>query len=70
MLYSYLVATPTGLQKVLNQERLPALYLEGQALIVSRWDLPLILDAAVKQIMKSYTIKDDRESHALPNEDV
>jgi hypothetical protein len=59
MLYSYLVATPAGLQKVLNKERLPALYLEDQALIVPRWDLPLILDTAVKQIMKSYAIKDD-----------
>ena len=70
MLYSYLVATPTGLQKVLNQERLPALYLEGQALIVRRWDLPLILDAAVKQIMKDYAAPDDKESHALPHDDV
>lgn len=70
ILYGYLVATPAGLQKVLNKERLPALYLEGQAVIVPRWDLPLILDTAVKQIMKSYTIKDDKETHALPNDNV
>jgi hypothetical protein len=70
MLYSYLVATPAGLQKVLNTERLPSLYLEGQALIVPRWNLPLILDAAVKQIMKDYAVPDDKETHALPNDDV
>ena len=29
-LYKYLVASPAGLQKVLNSERLPALYIEGQ----------------------------------------
>ena len=69
MLYGYLVATPAGLQNVLDKERLPALYLEGQTVIVPRWDLPLILDTAVKQIMKSYTVRDDKETHALPNED-
>jgi hypothetical protein len=69
MLYGYLVATPAGLQNVLDKERLPALYLEGQAVIIPRWDLPLILDTAVKQIMKSYTVRDDKETHALPNED-
>ncbi|HEY2235514.1 MAG TPA: hypothetical protein VGK01_18735 [Candidatus Angelobacter sp.] len=69
-LYKYFVATPAGLQKAMDDEHLPALYLEEQALIVSRWDVQLILDTAVKDIMKSYAErKDDKEMHALPRDD-
>lgn len=69
-LYKYFVATPAGLQKAMNDEHLPALYLEEQALIVSRWDIPLILDTVVKDIMKSYVErKDDKDPHALPGDD-
>ena len=68
--YKYFVATPAGLQKAMDDEHLPALYLEEQALIVSRWDVQLILDAAVKDIMKSYAErKDDKDEHALPGDD-
>ncbi len=68
--YQYLVATPAGLQSMMTSERLPALYLEEQAIIVPRWDVTLILDAVVKQIMKSYAEPDDNEANALPHEDV
>jgi len=68
--YKYFVATPAGLQKAMDDEHLPALYLEEQALIVSRWDVQLILDTAVKDIMKSYAErKDDKDPHALPGDD-
>jgi len=69
-LYKYFVATPAGLQKAMDDEHLPALYLEEQALIVPRWDVPLILDTAVKDIMKSYTEgKPPEDDHALPGDD-
>jgi len=69
VLYKYFVATPAGLQKAMDDERLPALYLEEQSLIVSRWDVPLILDTAVKDIMKSYAEgKQDKDAHALPGD--
>jgi len=69
-LYKYFVATPAGLQQAMDDEHLPALYLEEHALIVSRWDVPLILDAVVKEIMKSYAErKHDDEAHALPGDD-
>jgi hypothetical protein len=68
--YRYLVATPTGLDSVMKAERQPALYIDGQTVIVPRWDLPLILDTVVKQIMKAYAEPDDKEVNALPNEDV
>jgi hypothetical protein len=68
-LYQYLVATPAGLQAALAAERLPALYIEGQLILVPRWDLHLILDTVVKQIMKDYAEPDEKETHALPDED-
>ena len=69
-LYKYFVATPAGLQKAMDEEHLPALYLEEQSLIVPRWDVPLILDTVVKDVMKSYAErKDDEDPHALPCDD-
>ena len=68
--YRYLVATPTGLQSVMDSERLPSLYIDSQTIIVPRWNVSLILDAVVKQIMKAYAEPDDKEANALPNEDV
>jgi hypothetical protein len=53
----------------MDDEHLPALYLEEQALIVPRWDVPLILDTAVKDIMKSYSErKQDKDDHSLPGD--
>ena len=67
--YKYLVATPAGLQAAMAAERLPALYIDDQTIIVSRWDLPLILGTATKQIMKAYAEPRDGETNALPAED-
>jgi hypothetical protein len=53
----------------MDDEHLPALYLEDQALIVPRWDVPLILDTAVKDIMKSYAErKNPEDDHSLPGD--
>jgi hypothetical protein len=69
-LYKYFVATPAGLQKAMDDEHLPALYLEEQALIVPQWDVPLILETVVKDVMKSYAErKQDKETHALPSDE-
>jgi hypothetical protein len=70
VLYKYFVATPAGLQKAMDDEHLPALYLEDQALIVPRWDVPLILDTVVKDIMKSYAErKHPGDAHELPGDE-
>jgi hypothetical protein len=54
----------------MDDEHLPALYLERHAIIVPRWYVPLILEAAVKDIMKYYEEKKyDNEEHTLPGED-
>jgi hypothetical protein len=68
-LYKYFVATPLGLQKALAVEKLPALYLEEHSLIIARWDMPLILDTVVKQIIQAYAEANNKEAHALPNPD-
>src|SRR5215472_410521 len=68
VLYKYLVATPAGLQSAMATDHLPALYIDGQTVIVPRWDLPLILETVIKQIMKHYAEPDDQETNALPNE--
>lgn len=65
--YKYLVATPAGLQRAMDEERLPVMYLENQVVIVTQWDLTLILNTAVQEIIKTYrgwqTYSDE---HALP----
>ena len=54
----------------MDDENLQALYLEDQSLIVPRWDVPLILDTVVKDIMKSYAERKLPENdHALPGDD-
>ncbi|MBZ5506913.1 MAG: hypothetical protein LAO78_15770 [Acidobacteriia bacterium] len=68
--YKYLVATPAGLQRAMDEERLPVMYLENQVIIVAQWDLTLILNAAVQEIIKTYRgWQAYAEEHALPDTD-
>ena len=69
-LYRYFVATPLGLQRALASEPVPVICLEEQSLIVARWDVPLILEEVVSQVMKAYAEARNKEAHALPNPDV
>ena len=52
--YRYIVATPAGLQAEMDSEHLSVLNLGDQTIIVARWDLTLILDVVVKEIIKVY----------------
>lgn len=71
--YKYLVATPAGLQAEMDSERLPALNLRDQSIVVSRWDLSLILDTVVKDIIKTYggwaTYSGEHAIHSPDGED-
>jgi hypothetical protein len=68
--YRYTVATPAGLQRAMDLERLPSLYLGTQVVIVPRWDVRLILETVIEQILELYGEKDpDEKEIALPNED-
>lgn len=60
--YKYLVATPSGLQKFMNTEGYASLYLDDPAIVVSRWDLQVILSTVVEEIIKSYGKTGDEES--------
>jgi hypothetical protein len=67
--YRYTVATPAGLQQAMDLERLPSLFLGSQVVIVPRWDVRLILEAVIKQILALYGEKDpDEDEIALPDE--
>jgi hypothetical protein len=53
----YTVATPSGLRKVMDDEKFASLYLDGGAIIVPRWDLSNIMHTVVDEIMKDYSHK-------------
>jgi hypothetical protein len=60
--YKYVVATPSGLQKLMNTEAYASLYFDDPVVVVSRWDLRMILSTVVEEIMKSYGKTDLEES--------
>jgi hypothetical protein len=51
----YTVATPSGLQRVMSSERFDSLYLAGNVVVVTRWDLRLILQTIMEETMKTYS---------------
>jgi hypothetical protein len=57
----YTVSTPAGLERVMREEALAALYLDSDAIIVPKWDLEVIMGAMVQQIMKAYQEPNDPE---------
>ncbi|MGC2698239.1 MAG: hypothetical protein WA738_20820, partial [Candidatus Angelobacter sp.] len=55
----------------MDSERLPSLYLGTEVVIVLRWDVRLILETVVQQILRVYSERiDNGEATALPDEDV
>jgi hypothetical protein len=65
--YVFTVATPSGIRKVMEEEKFASLYLDGGAVIVPRWDLPMILHTVVDEIVKKYRhkeVKDEEEPAA------
>jgi hypothetical protein len=57
--YEYTVATPSGMQQVMSTERFESLFFDGPVVIVSRWDLAVILQTVTEEIMKSYGKPDE-----------
>jgi hypothetical protein len=54
----------------MDEERQSLLYLEEHAIMVDHWDLTLILNAAVQEIIKSYQgWQNYSDEHALPETD-
>jgi len=52
--YDYTIATPSGMQKVLNEERFDSLFFEGRVVVVERWDMRVIMQTVMEEIIKSY----------------
>jgi hypothetical protein len=67
--YKYVVATPSGLQKLMNTEAYASLYFDDPVVVVSRWDLRVILSTVVEEIIKSYgktDLEEDAEGVLAP----
>jgi hypothetical protein len=68
--YKFLVTTPAGLQRAMDEERQSLLYLEEHMIVVDHWDLTLMLNAAVQEIIKTYQgWQNYSDEHALPETD-
>jgi hypothetical protein len=52
------VATPAGLRRVMDEGKFESLYLDAAAIVVSRWDLPLILKTVIEEATKVYGSRD------------
>lgn len=66
--YGYTVATPVGLRRTMAEEKQPSLYLHSMpVIVVPRWDLALILQTIVDEIMKTYgSPQDDQPPQISP----
>lgn len=50
----FIVATPSGLQDIMNNEHFVSVYLDDPVVIVSAWNLEAILRAVVDESMKTF----------------
>jgi len=57
--YEYTVASPSGLQSVMSEERFASLYFDGPLVIVPRWDIEMILHTVTEEIIKHYGETDE-----------
>ncbi len=58
--YKFSVATPAGLQKMLDEGHLASLYLDAEVVVVAAWDMKVILGTVIEEIIKLY--KEPREA--------
>ncbi|HYX53458.1 MAG TPA: hypothetical protein VE783_08395 [Candidatus Limnocylindrales bacterium] len=68
--YHYTVATPDGLAKLLEKERFDSVYFDNPVVIVSEWDLPLILQTITDEVLKNYGMKPEEKYELHPEEKV
>jgi len=61
MKYQYTVATPAGLRQYLEEQRFDSLYIDSSTVIVTRWDLGMILQTVIDQIMQDSATEDRRK---------
>jgi hypothetical protein len=52
--YHFTVTTPSGIRRIMEEEKFASLYFAGDIIVVPRWDLAEILHTAVDEITKLY----------------
>jgi hypothetical protein len=50
----FIVATPTGLEKLMTEEQFASLYLEDDVVLVAEWDLTVILRTVLEEDLKRF----------------
>lgn len=65
----YVVTTPSGLQQLMNQEQYVSLYLDDPVIVVSEWNLSVILRTVVDEDLKKYSGGTDQEQPSAMNFD-
>jgi hypothetical protein len=50
----YTVATPAGLRQLMDQQKFESVYLDSDVVIVSRWDLGVILHTVIDELEQTY----------------
>lgn len=63
----YVVATPSGLQQLMNQKQFVSLYLDDPVVVVSEWDLPVILRTVLDEDLKRFGAISDQEQAPATN---
>jgi hypothetical protein len=63
----YTVATPSGLQQLMNQEQYVSLYLDAPVIVVSEWNLSTILRTVVDEDLKKYGSGGEEEPTSFPS---
>lgn len=62
----FIVATPAGLQQLMSQEQFVSVYLEDDVVLVSEWNLSVILQTVVEEELKRYGAIDESETLTPP----
>ena len=57
----YTVATPAGLEKLVNSQKSGAVMMEHTVIIIPRWDLAAVLQVIVDAMMESWALPDSAE---------
>jgi hypothetical protein len=65
----YIVSTPAGLQKLMSEEQFVSLYLEDPVIMVSEWNLAVILRTVIDEDLKRFgaTMGEEPSPPAAPN---
>lgn len=66
--YQYTVATPAGLRQYLEEKHFDSLYFESKVVIVARWDLGMILQTVIDQIMHDNASEDEGRGQTAPTQ--